>query len=310
MTQFPYGYDPGKTYPLTVYLHGAGSDYPMDGLQTYYDNSQQDTLFTWDEIDPDNVPAPQRGFVIAPWARGNSSYQGLGELDVFQALHETRKNFKIDPDRVYLTGFSMGSGGAWRIASMTPDLWAGVNLASGFWTSDLLDHRIDNVKGLPFVLQAGTEEPRFMEPCKEFYQRFQEAGLKSSLRIIQDMRHTYPHPLFCKNMEELMQYTRKTPSEFSFEAESSEHGGRNGIVMNVPYGDLHGERPRFTCKIEGNTVTINSANTESLRVDLGEGGLGLKGKVKVIWNGKTAHEDDAKSIFLGEPFRTQNYFEK
>jgi len=302
MLQFPYGYDAGTSYPLTVYLHGAGSDYPMDGLRTYFDNTGQDTLFTYDPIDPAQIPAPQRGFVIAPWARGNSFYRGMAELDVLQAIRETQDRFAIDKNRLYLAGFSMGSYGAWRLASMTPGMWAGVNLASGFWAAELLEHRIANVRGLPFVLQAGSEEPPFAEGCKLFFERFRQAGLDATLHIIKDMRHTYPHPLFCKNIAALMRHTRTLPAAFSFVAESHVHRGRNGITMNLPYTGIHGDLPRFSCKIEGATVFIDSQGTEGLHVDLGSNGLGLTGRVEVVWNGASAYQGPAEGVFLGKEF--------
>jgi hypothetical protein len=43
---------------------------------------------------------------------------------------------------------------------------------------------------------------------------------------------------------------------------------------------------RLECSIEGSVVRIKTLNTNRLNVDLGAGGLGLTGNVKVIVNGK------------------------
>jgi predicted peptidase len=208
MVHFPYGYDPGKTYPLTVYLHGSGPNYTMDGMKMAFDNSRQDTLYDWNEIDPENVPAPLRGFLIAPWARGNARYKGLAREDVLQAIEEMRDRFSIDSERMYLTGFSMGSGGAWRLATEKPELWAGVNLASGFDTSNLTEERIEKIREIPFILQVGEKETERVSACEVFYERLKAAGVSVSRYVIEDMPHTYPHALYCRNVDELMQSPR------------------------------------------------------------------------------------------------------
>ena len=68
----------------------------------------------------------QAGYYVMPYGRGNSSYRDIGEIDVLESYDDMHRTFKIDPDRRYLYGFSMGGSGTWRIARRTPDRWAAV----------------------------------------------------------------------------------------------------------------------------------------------------------------------------------------
>lgn len=38
----------------------------------------------------------------------------LSEKDVLNVLEVVKKNYTVDPDRVYLLGHSMGGGGVWH----------------------------------------------------------------------------------------------------------------------------------------------------------------------------------------------------
>jgi pimeloyl-ACP methyl ester carboxylesterase len=66
-------------------------------------------------------------FIVAcPFARSTMGYQGIPERDIYDVLAEVKRRFPIDEDRIYLTGVSMGGGGALRLALTRPDIWAAV----------------------------------------------------------------------------------------------------------------------------------------------------------------------------------------
>ncbi|MEO7360013.1 MAG: PHB depolymerase family esterase, partial [Gemmatimonadaceae bacterium] len=55
----------------------------------------------------------------------------LSELDVMQVLEQVRKQYNIDPKRIYLMGHSLGAIGTWKIAAKYPDVWAALGLFAG-----------------------------------------------------------------------------------------------------------------------------------------------------------------------------------
>ncbi len=85
--------------------------------------------------------AEKLGAVVAmPLARGEGGwYEGEAEKDVFEVWHDVRAHYRIDPDRVYLAGMSMGGFGTWRLAQLHPDLfaraivWAGPMTPNTIW---------------------------------------------------------------------------------------------------------------------------------------------------------------------------------
>ena len=51
-------------------------------------------------------------------------YDGLGGDDVMRVIADVRRAYDVDPDRISLTGLSMGGGGTWQIGLRHPELFA------------------------------------------------------------------------------------------------------------------------------------------------------------------------------------------
>lgn len=73
-------------------------------------------------------------YVVAPTNRRRYGFdwQDWGRLDALEVLAEAKKNFKIDEDRVYLIGHSMGGHGTWHIGLSHPDLFAAIAPSAGW----------------------------------------------------------------------------------------------------------------------------------------------------------------------------------
>jgi predicted esterase len=114
----PSAYDGSKPLPLMVALHGMGGD----------ENSMFDSYGKELPVD-----AEKAGFiVVAPKGRDPASmYRGSAEQDVLDVMAEVERDYKVDKDRVYLMGHSMGGYGTWSIAIDHPDLFAALGPISG-----------------------------------------------------------------------------------------------------------------------------------------------------------------------------------
>jgi pimeloyl-ACP methyl ester carboxylesterase len=96
--------------------------------------------------------------VVCPFGRGTMGYQGIAEQDVYDVLADVKSRYSVDEDRVYLTGSSMGGGGALWLALTRPDVWAAVApvCADVFpGTADLAP----NALNLPVRLFHGDSDP-------------------------------------------------------------------------------------------------------------------------------------------------------
>src|SRR5206468_11878401 len=75
------------------------------------------------ELPLPDVPA----LVVSPLGRGElMGYDGLGGDDVMRVLADVRRAYDVDPERISLTGLSMGGGGTWQIGLRHPELFAAI----------------------------------------------------------------------------------------------------------------------------------------------------------------------------------------
>jgi poly(3-hydroxybutyrate) depolymerase len=122
----PRGYDDRKrqTWPLVVALHGALSDHKHNLRRVFgLDNrpGESDVEASRNRLPLPDVPA----FVVSPLGRGElMGYDGLGHDDVMRVIADVRRAYKIDPERITLTGLSMGGGATWAIGLRHPELFA------------------------------------------------------------------------------------------------------------------------------------------------------------------------------------------
>lgn len=114
--------NPSRPLPLVVFLHGAG-ERGNDNLLQLSGVPELLASTPWARRFPCYVLAPQ----IPLQTSWNAHLEELEAL----IQHSISTN-SIDPDRVYLIGFSMGGGGAWSMAARRPDMFAAVMpLATG-----------------------------------------------------------------------------------------------------------------------------------------------------------------------------------
>jgi predicted peptidase len=127
----PANYDPKKTYPLVLCLHGAGgrgADNKSKGTEAFVALSAAKTQSEY----PAFLLTPQcpsrKQWVNTPWRKGSYSISKIPiskefEL-VVQILDAVEKEFSIDSLRIYVTGQSMGGYGTWDIVLRHPNRFA------------------------------------------------------------------------------------------------------------------------------------------------------------------------------------------
>ena len=128
----PPAIEPGRRYPLVVFLHGAGERGRDNEKQLKY-------LPTWmaepalRERHPCFLLAPQcredERWVDISWADKKSTPQGPPTTDmlaVIAGLNAAIAAEPVDPGRIYLTGLSMGGYGTWDLAARQPERFAAI----------------------------------------------------------------------------------------------------------------------------------------------------------------------------------------
>ena len=130
----PKGYKrDGHRWPILLYLHGAGER----GSNLALLNRTPAVRVAETATDlPFIFVAPQESEFEGTWT-------WPAETDaVLHILNRVLASYNADPDRVYLTGVSMGGWGAWFLAKSHPEMFAAVAPLCGFpevrWASPQL----------------------------------------------------------------------------------------------------------------------------------------------------------------------------
>lgn len=169
----PADWDGESRLPLVMFLHGAGSN-----ENTYVDQNNQLML---------NL-AQEHGFLLvsamgADGAYGNflrlsapfGNQQGaadlmaqvtpeselvneLSEQDVINVLELVLEEYPIDTTAMFLTGHSMGSGGAWYIGGKYSVYWRAIAPMSGPFVQET-GYPWDNLRDVSILVTEGTQTP-------------------------------------------------------------------------------------------------------------------------------------------------------
>ncbi len=113
----PHDYQGNKAYPLILFLHGAG--------ETGTDGLKQSVVGLGPALKKREKTFP----FLAVFPQSQKRTWKADSADAQRALAilaEVEKNFKVDGQRIYLTGLSMGGYGTWSLAAAHPGRWAAI----------------------------------------------------------------------------------------------------------------------------------------------------------------------------------------
>jgi predicted esterase len=76
------------------------------------------------------------GVLVAPTNRRprGFNWEDWGRLDALEVLDLATKRYQPDPEKIYLTGHSMGGHGTWYLGATYPDKWAAIAPCAGYPT--------------------------------------------------------------------------------------------------------------------------------------------------------------------------------
>ncbi len=184
----PPSFDPSRKYPLVVSLHSEDTSQRLNLRQLFGISAR------YGETDPPDLryfPLNREvDFLVAcPSARGSMGYQGIAEEDVYDMLADVERRFPVDEDRVYLTGISMGGGGALWLALSRPDVWAAAAplcpvAPPGAWEKAV------NASSLAVRLYQGEIDPIVSAgKTRSWQRRFLDAGVPAEYLEYPAVRH-------------------------------------------------------------------------------------------------------------------------
>jgi predicted peptidase len=132
---------------------------------------------------------------------------GMAEA-VVGMIDEIVKKYRIDPDRVYLSGLSMGGKGTWLVAEAAPDRFAAIAPIAAVAVRP--ERAGDLLKYLPMWIICGSDDGGFTDGSKQMAQVIKSSGGNVQLTVFPQEGHGvwaryYPEPKF---YDWLLKHTR------------------------------------------------------------------------------------------------------
>ncbi|MEM9379118.1 MAG: GDSL-type esterase/lipase family protein [Planctomycetota bacterium] len=189
----PAEIEPDRSYPLVLFLHGAG--------ERGTNNDTQLVHF------PVRMMAPERResmpcFVLAPqcpgdqrWSTADWGSKTSSPMSVeptvpmrgaIEALFEVVESEPVDTSRIYLTGLSMGGYGAFDLATRHPDLFAAVVPVCGGGD----ERQAARIAGLPISVWHGDADPAVpVERSRQMVAALRELGEEPAYHELEGVGH-------------------------------------------------------------------------------------------------------------------------
>ncbi|WP_166824936.1 prolyl oligopeptidase family serine peptidase [Thalassoroseus pseudoceratinae] len=194
----PNDFDPESTkrWPLYVVLHGRANQMNEVNFIARHDGKPTPDGQSWIQLDV--------------YGRGNNAYRWAGETDVFEAIEDVRRRYRIDHRRISLWGFSMGGAGAWHLGLHHPGKWASVGAGAGFvdfykyqkqseklppWQHstlhiyDAVDYSM-NAFNVPMIGYGGEKDPQ-RAAAESVAEAAKSVGIEIDLLVGKNMGHKF-----------------------------------------------------------------------------------------------------------------------
>ena len=192
----PRSYDPQVGAPLIVALHGYGGD------QNYFFEAVKDLPALCEQYGvifvapmglakdgwygaPLSIPgaAPRSGGGATPTPdrdpEQETQYRAQSERDVLNVLDLVKREYRIDPRRIYLMGHSMGGFGTWWLGQKYADTWAAIAPMSGVLPN--VDYQLPKLKRVPVMVSiGGAENPAWVDASRKQIDAMKALGMTTA----------------------------------------------------------------------------------------------------------------------------------
>jgi hypothetical protein len=121
----PPDYDPARRYPLVCFLHGSGwGENALPAGFEEWPNVVAVTSYRQQATDPAIMVWPTRRLTDVDW-----SPPVLRQ--VLDLLDHLAIGYRLDPERMYLGGYSLGVAGVWNLLGLRPEFFAAALVWAG-----------------------------------------------------------------------------------------------------------------------------------------------------------------------------------
>lgn len=286
-----YGEKPEGGHSLYISLHGGGGT-------TAKVNDRQ-----WkNQI---RLYKPEEGIYLAPRAPTNTwNLWHRDHIDSMLAILIDRfiAHYRINPNKVYILGYSAGGDGVYRLAPRMADRWAGASMMAGH-PGNTKPHNLIN---LPYFLQCGGKDTAYNrnKQCVRWGEMLdgltkENPGLYPHKWIIYP-QYGHGMNLECKQaLPWMAQYTRNPwPRKINWYQDGVLHHRSYWLSNHNPKkGDF------ITAEVTEQTITLSSENIEKITLRLNDALLNLDKEIIV-------KNLNGKLLFKGKVQRSMKVIQK
>lgn len=223
----------------------------------------------------------------APWNTWNLWHRkGLDEL--FEELIQACVVFEgVNPNKVYLLGYSAGGDGVWRMAPRMADKWAAASMMAGHPGNASQV----NLLNLPFMIWMGADDAAYdrnhlAREKGEVMDSLEAANPGKyihSTNIIEGKGH-WMESLDTAAIGWMSEY-RRNPYPKRIVWRQEEVVREHFYWLTAPADELaHGKS--VEARIEGNTIHIDKCDYTRLTISLNDNMVNLDKKVTILYKGK------------------------
>ena len=288
----PSSYNKNKEYSLLICLHGFSND-DYNAVKNVADCKPED-------------------FIIAgAFGRGDIGYYGIGEQDVLDVIDLIKKNYNIDNDRIYITGWSMGGLGTWRLGQVYPDKFAAIATFCG-WTGD---EYLDNLINLPVLIVHGAKDTAVpIDMDKNAEDKLNKLGYNVTFDILPEAGHNvWDAWIKESNPDKLLNYFRKFkrnpyPKNINIHTQYIRYGEQYWVKI-IEF--INPTKPGLLQIkiIDDRHIDVIADNIKIFKLNLDHPDLAKKGRIILKVNGYNILFDAGKTKAVAKFSNEKNSFE-
>ena len=275
-----YGNKPAGGRSLYISLHGGGQ---TDASENDGQWENQKQLYT-----------PAEGVYLCPRAITNTwDLHFRPESDAFyeQIIQMAVVFLDVNPDKVYIMGYSAGGDGVWRIAPRMADHWAAASMMAGHPG----DVSLLPLRNLPFMIWCGAEDSAYdrNKVCAERIAEMDALQAKDPEGYIHEGHIVAGKPHWM-DLEDaaavpwMAKYTRN-PYPNKVVWVQGDVNKEYFYWLGVPVKEAK-KGSKLIADIDGNTINISDCDYSKVRIYLNEKMVDLSQPVKVVHDGNTLFE--------------------
>ena len=281
-----FGNKPADGRSMWISMHGGGNA-PTALNDSQWEN--QKVLYQ-----------PSEGVYVcprAPWDDWDMWFKNPIDSMFEELIRTLEAHYDVNPNKVYLMGYSAGGDGVWRMAPRMADHWAAASMMAGHPG----DVDMRSLRNLPYMIWCGGNDAAYDRNkldaerglMLDSLQKADPEGFVHSTHILPGK----PHWMDLEDKAALpwMAKYKRNPYPTRIEWVQGDNGRQFFYWLGVPKGETH--KGKFiSASIKGNTISISQCDYSEVTLYLNDSLVDLDKSVKVKCNGKTLFSGKLKRL--------------